>query len=62
MVSRVINDVNMVVQSLSNGLFSIMGDGASLVALLVTAFALDWRLAVIAFIGFPIVVLPIVGL
>src|SRR5262249_30725077 len=38
MVSRVINDVNLVVQSLSNGLFSILGDGASLIALLVTAF------------------------
>ena len=62
MVSRVINDVNVVVQSLSNGVFSIFGDGMSLIALLVTAFVLDWRLAAIAFVGFPIVVLPIVGL
>ncbi len=34
----------------------------SLIALLVTAFYLDWRLAIIAFIGFPIVVLPIASL
>ncbi|MDO8432004.1 MAG: ABC transporter transmembrane domain-containing protein [Candidatus Binatus sp.] len=62
MVSRVINDVNVVVQSLSNGVFSIFADGMSLIALLATAFLLDWRLAIVAFIGFPIVVLPIVGL
>src|SRR5258708_37714253 len=62
MVSRVISDAGMVVSSLSNGVFSIFGDGMSLIALLVTAFVLDWRLAAIAFVGFPIVVLPIVGL
>src|SRR5512135_2870215 len=62
MVSRVINDVNVVVQSLSNGVFSIFGDGISLVSLLATAFYLDWRLAIMAFIGFPIVVLPIASL
>jgi subfamily B ATP-binding cassette protein MsbA len=62
MVSRVINDVNVVVQSLTNGAFSIFGDGLSLIALLTTAFFLDWRLAALAFVGFPIVVGPIVGL
>lgn len=62
MVSRVINDVNVVVQGVTGGVFSIFGDGASLIALLVTAFYLDWQLAIIAFIGFPIVVLPIVSL
>ncbi|HYK63371.1 MAG TPA: ABC transporter transmembrane domain-containing protein, partial [Patescibacteria group bacterium] len=44
MVSRVINDVGMVVSSFSNGVFSIFGDGMSLIALLVTAFWLDWKL------------------
>ncbi|MGC1399845.1 ABC transporter ATP-binding protein, partial [Candidatus Binatus sp.] len=62
MVSRVINDVGMVVSSLSNGVFSIVGDGMSLIALLAVAFHIDWRLAIVAFIGFPIVVLPIVSL
>jgi ATP-binding cassette, subfamily B, bacterial MsbA len=62
MVSRVINDVNLVTQAVTNGVFSIFGDGASLIALLVTAFYLDWHLAIIAFIGFPLVVLPIVSL
>ena len=62
MVSRVINDVNLVTQSITNGLFSIFGGGASLIALLVVAFKLDWRLAIVAFVGFPIVVVPIVSL
>jgi subfamily B ATP-binding cassette protein MsbA len=62
MVSRVISDAGLVVSSLSNGVFSIFGDGLSLIALLVTAFWIDWRLAIIAFIGFPIIVLPIASL
>ena len=62
MVSRVINDVNVAMQSLTGGVFSIVGDGMQFVALLITAFVLDWRLAILAFIGFPIVVGPIVNL
>ncbi|HZC45709.1 MAG TPA: ABC transporter ATP-binding protein [Candidatus Acidoferrum sp.] len=62
MVSRIISDVGLVVSSLTNGFFSIFGDGMSLIALLVSAFALDWQLAIIAFVGFPIVVLPIASL
>jgi subfamily B ATP-binding cassette protein MsbA len=62
MVSRVISDVGLVVSSLTSGVFSFVGDGMSLIALLAVAFYIDWRLAIIAFIGFPIVVLPIVGL
>ena len=62
MVSRVINDVNLVTQAITNGLFSIFGGGASLIALLVVAFKLDWQLAIVAFVGFPIVVVPIISL
>ncbi len=62
MVSRVINDVNLVTQAITNGVFSVFGGGASLIVLLVVAFKLDWRLAIVAFIGFPIVVIPIVSL
>jgi len=42
MVARIISDAGLVVSSLSNGVFSIFGDGMSLIALLVTAFWLDW--------------------
>jgi ABC-type multidrug transport system fused ATPase/permease subunit len=62
MVSRVINDVNVVTQGITGGAFSVFGDGTQLISLLATAFYLDWRLAIVAFIGFPIVVVPIIGL
>ncbi|HYB90675.1 MAG TPA: ABC transporter ATP-binding protein [Candidatus Binataceae bacterium] len=62
LVARVISDANLAVQSLSSGIFSIFGDGASLVALLCTAFVIDWQLALIAFVGFPITVGPVVRL
>ncbi len=61
MVSRVINDVNVVVQTLSNGVFSLFGDGLSLISLIVAAFYIDWQLALLAFIGFPITIGPIVS-
>jgi ATP-binding cassette, subfamily B, bacterial MsbA len=60
MVARVISDVQLVVSNLAGGTFSIFGDGTSLIALLVTAFVMDWQLAIIAFIGFPLAVGPVV--
>ncbi len=60
MLSRVINDVGLVVQATTNGVFSIFGDGTSLVTLLAAAFYLDWRLALIGFVVFPLAVLPVV--
>ncbi len=60
MVSRVISDVNVVVAGLTEGAFSIWGDGMSLVALVITAFYMDWQLALIMFVGFPVGVGPVV--
>src|SRR5208282_5944034 len=42
------------------GVFSIVRDGSTLLALLGGAFYIDWRLALIAFVVFPAAVLPIV--
>ena len=61
MVSRVLNDVNVVVQTLSNGVFSLFGDGLSLIALIAAAFYMDWQLALVAFVGFPLTIGPIVS-
>jgi ATP-binding cassette, subfamily B, bacterial MsbA len=61
MLSRVINDVGLVVQATTNGAFSIFGDGSSLVALLVAAFYIDWRLALVAFVVFPLAVMPVIA-
>jgi subfamily B ATP-binding cassette protein MsbA len=60
MVSRVINDSGVVVNGLTHGAFSIFGDGISLLALVGTAFYMDWQLALIMAIGFPITVGPVV--
>jgi subfamily B ATP-binding cassette protein MsbA len=60
MVSRVINDSGVVVNGLTNGTFSIFGDGISLIALVATAFYMDWQLALIMAVGFPITVGPVV--
>lgn len=60
MVSRVISDVNVVVAGLTEGAFSIWRDGVSMIALIATAFYMDWQLALIMLVGFPIGVGPVV--
>jgi subfamily B ATP-binding cassette protein MsbA len=60
MVSRVISDVNVVVAGLTEGAFSIWSDGVSMIALIATAFYMDWQLALIMLVGFPIGVGPVV--
>ncbi|MBV8135928.1 MAG: ATP-binding cassette domain-containing protein [Deltaproteobacteria bacterium] len=60
MVSRVISDVNVVVAGLTEGAFSIWRDGVSMIALIITALYMDWQLALIMLVGFPIGVGPVV--
>ncbi|HVN64978.1 MAG TPA: ABC transporter ATP-binding protein [Candidatus Binataceae bacterium] len=60
MVSRVISDVNLIVQSMTGGAFSIFGNGVQVIVLIAVIFRLDWRLALIVFVGFPVAVLPVV--
>ncbi len=59
MVSRVINDVGLLAQGATGGVFSIFGDGASLIALIGAAIYLDWKLALIALVVFPLAVGPV---
>jgi ATP-binding cassette, subfamily B, bacterial MsbA len=58
MVSRVINDVQVLAQG-TTGVFNIFGDGTSLLALIGAALYLDWKLALIALVVFPLSVGPI---
>jgi len=60
MVARVISDVNVVVAGLTEGAFSIWSDGLSITALIFTAFYMDWQLALVMFVGFPIGVGPVI--
>jgi ATP-binding cassette, subfamily B, bacterial MsbA len=59
MMSRVINDVRMISTGITNGAFSVFGDGVSLVAVMGAAFWIDWKLALIAFVVFPSAVGPV---
>ena len=59
MMSRVINDVGVVIGGAIDSFYSIVGDGASLIAVLATAIYIDWKLALIAFVVFPLAVLPV---
>jgi subfamily B ATP-binding cassette protein MsbA len=60
MVARVISDVNVVIGGLTEGAFSIWKDGLSIIALIFTAIYMDWQLAAIMLVGFPIGVGPVV--
>jgi len=59
LVSRVINDVGLISTAATDGIFSVVGDGSSLIAVVAAAFYIDWPLALIAFVVFPVAVLPI---
>ena len=60
MVARVVSDVNVVVAGLTEGAFSVWSDGISIIALICTAVYMDWQLALIMLVGFPIGVGPVV--
>jgi subfamily B ATP-binding cassette protein MsbA len=62
MMSRVINDVQMVNMGAIDSLFSLFGDSTSLIAILATAFYIDWRFTLAAFVVFPAAVLPVVSI
>ncbi|MGH7934265.1 MAG: ABC transporter ATP-binding protein [Candidatus Binataceae bacterium] len=59
MLSRVINDVQVTVNGAVGSVFSIFGDGTSLIAVLAAAFYIDWEFALAAFVVFPVAVLPV---
>jgi subfamily B ATP-binding cassette protein MsbA len=62
LTARFTNDANMLRGAVSNTLTSFGRDLLSLIGLLALMFYQDWILACIAFIGFPIAVLPIARL
>lgn len=61
-VSRATADVGQVNAALTQSTIALLQDTTSLVALLLAAFVLDWQLALIAFVGFPIAVIPVLNL
>jgi ATP-binding cassette, subfamily B, bacterial MsbA len=60
MMSRVINDVNVVTAYGIDSLFAIFSQSTRLIAVLAGAFYVDWKFTLIAMIVFPTAVLPVV--
>jgi subfamily B ATP-binding cassette protein MsbA len=61
-VSRITNDVSMVRAALTDAVASVLKDASSLIILVAVAFYQDWLLSLIAFVVFPVSVLPIIRL
>ncbi len=61
MMSRVVNDVSVISSGITDGAFSVIGEGARLIAVLGAAFWIDWKLALIAFVVFPCAVGPVMA-
>jgi subfamily B ATP-binding cassette protein MsbA len=61
LLTRSLNDVQIASSVITNTLFSLIGDLLTVVGLLVGVFVTDWKLALIAFVVFPLTVLPVIG-
>ncbi len=61
-VSRITNDVAQLRNALTDATVSLLRDTTSLVILVCVAFYMDWVLAIIGFIVFPLSVLPVLRL
>ena len=62
LISRVNNDVGLLRSALTDAIASFLKDSTSLIVLVTVAFLKDWVLASIAFIVFPVSVLPVIRL
>jgi ATP-binding cassette, subfamily B, bacterial MsbA len=62
LLSRMTNDVELMRSALTDAVASVMKDLTSLLVLIAVAFVMDWTLALIAFVAFPVTVLPILRL
>jgi subfamily B ATP-binding cassette protein MsbA len=62
LMSRITNDVNQVQQAVSETIGDVVREGLTAVGFVVLMFYYDWKLALVAFIGAPLVVYPLVRL
>lgn len=60
-LSRVTNDTSLVREALTQSSASMMKDATTLLALIIVAFMKDWFLALLAFIVFPVTILPLMS-
>jgi ATP-binding cassette, subfamily B, bacterial MsbA len=62
LMSRITNDVNQVQQAASETIGDVIREGLTAVGFIVLMFYKDWKLALVAFTGAPLVVYPLVRL
>jgi len=60
LMSRIINDVNLIQGAVSNAVTGVLKDAFTIVGLIGVIFYRDWQLAILAMLVLPIAVLPIV--
>jgi ABC-type multidrug transport system fused ATPase/permease subunit len=62
LVTRVVNDVDAIGEMFASGVFNALGDLVAVAAIIVMMVALDWQLALIAFVSIPAVALIVLYL
>ncbi len=60
LLTRILSDVQLASQVITSTLFSLIGDSVTLIGLIAGVFITDWRLALIAFVVFPVAILPVI--
>src|SRR4030066_782494 len=60
LISRITNDVNLLQGSVSNVITGLLKDAFTILGLTGVVFYRDWKLALIAFIVFPLAIFPII--
>jgi subfamily B ATP-binding cassette protein MsbA len=59
LISRITNDVNLIQASVSNTIAGLLKDAFTILGLTGVVFYRNWKLAIIAFLVFPVAILPI---
>jgi len=59
LISRITNDVNLIQGSVSNTITGLLKDAFTILGLTGVVFYRDWKLAIIAFLIFPLAIFPI---
>lgn len=60
-ISKVMNDVNLIQSTVSDAFTAILKDAFTIIGLVVVVFYRDWKLAIVAFIVLPFATYPIVS-
>ena len=59
LISRITNDVNLIQASVSNAITGLLKDVFTIIGLIGVVFYRNWKLAIIAFLIFPLALIPI---